>query len=63
MTAFMEYNRTDNQTIPARIFDMGLERFPTDVDYVLRYLGWLLSIKDEKSASLYFLALSLLILR
>jgi len=55
----MEYNRTDNQTIPARIFDMGLERFPTDVDYVLRYLGWLLSIKDEKSAPLCFLALSL----
>lgn len=45
----MEYNRTDNLTIPVRIFDMGLERFATEVDYVLRYLGWLLSIKDEKS--------------
>lgn len=35
--------------IAVRIFERGLEKFPSEVEFVLRYLGFLISINDETS--------------
>lgn len=34
-----------------RIFEKGLENFPDEVEFALRYLGFLISINDESSES------------
>jgi cleavage stimulation factor subunit 3 len=47
--ALMEYHSSDDKGIPGRIFEKGLELFPDEIDYVQRYLGFLISIKDINS--------------
>ena len=43
-------------TVASRIFEKAMELYSDEVEFVLRYLGFLISINDENSASI-FLAL------
>lgn len=51
----MEYHCSEDKAVPNRIFEKGLDQFKEEVDYVQRYLGFLLSVNDE--TSLYLLLL------
>jgi cleavage stimulation factor subunit 3 len=51
----MEYHCTKNATVATKIFEKGLEIFPDEIDFVLRYLGFLISINDETSWSITYL--------
>jgi cleavage stimulation factor subunit 3 len=51
----MEYHSSDDKGIPGRIFEKGLELFGDEIDYVQRYLGFLISINDINSAFLILL--------
>ena len=48
----MEYHCTKAADVATKIFDLGLKLFGEDVDFVIRYLGFLISINDENSKSL-----------
>ena len=48
----MEYHCFDDKTVASRIFEKGLEYFGDEIDYVCRYLGFLISINDGNSTSL-----------
>ena len=45
----MEYHCSDDKTVASRIFERGLDSFGEEIDYVLRYLSFLISINDENS--------------
>ena len=45
----MEYHVTKAVDVASRIFEKGLEFFGEEVDYVLRYLGFLISVNDDNS--------------
>lgn len=45
----MEYHSSDDKAIPGRIFEKGLELFGDEIDFVQRYLGFLISINDINS--------------
>lgn len=45
----MEYHCTKNAVVATKIFEKGLEIFTDEIDFVLRYLGFLISINDETS--------------
>lgn len=47
----MEYHSSDDKGIPGRIFEKGLELFGDEIDFVQRYLGFLISINDINSES------------
>ena len=47
--ALMEYHCSDDRAVASRIFERGLNFFGDEIDYVLRYLGFLISINDESS--------------
>lgn len=47
--ALMEYHCTKAATVATKIFEKGLEIFPDEIEFVLRYLGFLISINDETS--------------
>jgi len=47
----MEYHCSNEKNVASRIFEKGLELFSNEVDFVLRYLGFLISINDENSMS------------
>ena len=47
--ALMEYHSFDDKQVASRIFEKGLEQFGDEIDYVLRYLGFLISINDGNS--------------
>ena len=46
----MEYHCFDDRAVACRIFEKGLDYFG-EIDYVLRYLNFLISINDENSKS------------
>lgn len=48
-SALMEYHSNKEQTVAVRIFEFGLKLFSEDVDFVMSYLQFLLSINDETS--------------
>ena len=48
--ALMEYHVTKATGVASRIFEKGLEIFGDEVDYVLRYLGFLISVNDNNSS-------------
>jgi cleavage stimulation factor subunit 3 len=52
--ALMEYHCSDDRTVASRIFERGLDFFSDEIDYVLRYLSFLISINDESSKSFFF---------
>jgi hypothetical protein len=45
----MEYHTTKDRAVASRIFEKGLEAFGKEIEFVLRYLGFLISINDENS--------------
>ena len=45
----MEYHCSDDRAIASRIFERGLDFFGDEIDYVIRYLSFLISINDENS--------------
>ncbi|CAE6435414.1 unnamed protein product [Rhizoctonia solani] len=52
--ALMEYHCTKAPDVAAKIFELGLKVFNDNPDYVLRYLGFLISINDENNARALF---------
>lgn len=46
----MEYHTNKDAVVAIRIFELGLKQFSEDVDYVIKYLQFLLSINDDNSA-------------
>ena len=48
-TALMEYHCTKATDVAMRIFEKGLDNFPDEVEFALRYLGFLISINDDSS--------------
>lgn len=51
--ALMEYHCSDGKVVASRIFERGLDVFGDEIEYVVRYLGFLISINDENSTSLF----------
>jgi hypothetical protein len=49
----MEYHCSDDKAVASRIFEKGLDTYGGEIEYVLRYLGFLISINDENSAYLF----------
>ena len=49
--ALMEYHCAKSTEVPLRIFEKGLQTFHDEVEFALCYLGFLISINDENSAS------------
>ncbi|KAG5637435.1 hypothetical protein H0H81_004594 [Sphagnurus paluster] len=52
--ALMEYHCSDDKSVASRIFEKGLDFFGDEIEYVLRYLGFLISINDENNARALF---------
>lgn len=55
--ALMEYHCSNDKNVASRIFEKGLDLFSGEVDFVLRYLIFLISINDENSESYFLLRL------
>ena len=49
--ALMEYHCTKDAPVASRIFDTGLKTFGDEVEFALRYLGFLISVNDDMSTS------------
>lgn len=49
--ALMEYHCSEEKLVASQIFEKELDIFGDEIDYVLRYLGFLISINDENSKS------------
>ncbi|CCM04957.1 uncharacterized protein FIBRA_07154 [Fibroporia radiculosa] len=52
--ALMEYHCTKALDVASRIFEKGMETFHDEVEFVLRYLGFLISVNDENNARALF---------
>ncbi|CAE6450936.1 unnamed protein product [Rhizoctonia solani] len=52
--ALMEYHCTKAPDVASKIFELGLKVFSDNPDYVLRYLGFLISTNDENNARALF---------
>ena len=52
----MEYHCSDDKSVASRIFEKGLDTFGDEIEFVLRYLGFLISINDENSGAFMFLS-------
>ncbi|KAG8934999.1 mRNA 3'-end-processing protein rna14 [Tulasnella sp. 418] len=52
--ALMEYHSTKTAEVSTKIFEIGLKTFGEDVEFVLRYLGFLISVNDENNARALF---------
>ncbi|EKM76104.1 hypothetical protein AGABI1DRAFT_45409 [Agaricus bisporus var. burnettii JB137-S8] len=52
--ALMEYHCSNDKNVSSRIFEKGLDLFSSEVDFVLRYLGFLISMNDENNARALF---------
>jgi cleavage stimulation factor subunit 3 len=50
----VEYRCSDDRVVASRIFERGLDFFGEEIDYVLRYLSFLISINDEDSEFFFF---------
>lgn len=49
----MEHQIAPTADVAAKIFELGLRLFSTDVDYVVRYLNFLINKCDEASECVY----------
>ncbi len=47
----MEYHINKDSAVAIRIFELGFKLFSEDVDYVVKYLQFLLNINDDTSES------------
>lgn len=45
----MEYHATKTAEVSTKIFELGMKQFASDVEFVVRYLGFLISINDDTS--------------
>jgi cleavage stimulation factor subunit 3 len=45
----MEYHVNKDSAVAIRIFELGFKLFSEDVDYVVRYLQFLLNVNDDTS--------------
>ncbi|KDQ53037.1 hypothetical protein JAAARDRAFT_72802 [Jaapia argillacea MUCL 33604] len=52
--ALMEYHCTKAMDVASRIFEAGMKAFGDEPEYVLRYLGFLISVNDENNARALF---------
>ncbi|THU98597.1 Suf-domain-containing protein [Dendrothele bispora CBS 962.96] len=52
--ALMEYHCSGDKDVATRIFDLGMNLHAKEKDYVLRYLGFLISLNDENNARALF---------
>ncbi|PBK72172.1 Suf-domain-containing protein [Armillaria solidipes] len=52
--ALMEFHCTNDKNIASRIFEKGLNTFATEIEFVIRYLAFLISINDENNARALF---------
>ncbi|KIY44838.1 TPR-like protein [Fistulina hepatica ATCC 64428] len=52
--ALMEYHCSSESVVASRIFESGLKKFSDDTDYIVRYLGFLISINDVNNARALF---------
>ncbi|KXN88352.1 mRNA 3'-end-processing protein RNA14 [Leucoagaricus sp. SymC.cos] len=52
--ALMEYHCSNDRQVASRIFEKGLDTFSGEVDFVLRYLSFLISVNDENNARALF---------
>jgi hypothetical protein len=48
----MEYHCSKDANVAKRIYENGLTYFADEIEYVDRYLGFLISINDESSESM-----------
>ncbi|WVQ71644.1 hypothetical protein IAR50_001184 [Cryptococcus sp. DSM 104548] len=53
-SAMVEYHSNKDPAVAIRIFELGLKLFAENVDYVVRYLKYLISINDESNARALF---------
>lgn len=53
-SALMEHQSSKETAIPIKIFARGLKSFPENTDYVLEYLNFLISIRDDTNARALF---------
>ncbi|KAL0579473.1 mRNA 3'-end-processing protein rna14 [Marasmius crinis-equi] len=52
--ALTEYHSNGDRDLAIRIFQLGMKRYENDKDYVLRYLGFLISVNDQTNARALF---------
>jgi hypothetical protein len=57
----MEYHVTKAMAVASRIFEKGMETFGDEIVYVLRYLGFLISVNITAASLLLLLFLSWLL--
>lgn len=50
----MEYHCSNDKNVASRIFEKGLDTFGDEKEYVLRYLGFLISVNDQNSKSFFY---------
>jgi hypothetical protein len=55
LTRSSAYHSSDDNGIPGRNFEKGLELFPDEICYVQSYLGFLISINHINSAYIILL--------
>ncbi|WWD10146.1 hypothetical protein V865_008280 [Kwoniella europaea PYCC6329] len=53
-SAMMEYHSNKDSAVAIRIFELGLKLFSDEVDYVIKYLQFLLSVNDDTNARALF---------
>lgn len=47
----LEYHSNKEVAVANKVWDLGLKRFPGEVDFVIRHLQFLLSVNDDTSKS------------
>ncbi|KAH9811625.1 hypothetical protein DFH28DRAFT_1084886 [Melampsora americana] len=53
-SAMMEYHWNKEASVATKVFDLGLKSFSEDVEYVLNYLDFLISLNDDSNARALF---------
>lgn len=48
-SAMMEYHGNKDATVATKIFAIASQRFPSEVDFLIRHIQFLLSINDDTS--------------
>lgn len=56
----MEYHSSKDPSVATKIFELGLKRFSLEIEYVTKYLDFLISINDEGSEYIYFFKYNLI---
>lgn len=54
--ALMEYHSTKTSDVSTKIFELGMKQYASDVDFIVRYLAFLISTNDDTSEWFHILA-------